>query len=118
VYPDLPPVREAIFRRSQLLDAALQNEGHRPLFLHLPEQIQLLGGNAYIKAMAVQANPSDAEVGRRTVISLIDARERLHECLGFNLSDCLPPEVQSAQPTKPIKTNGRKPHVIHHKHSS
>ncbi len=118
VYPDLSPVREAIFRRSQLLDAALENEGHRPLFLHLPEQIQLLAGNAFIKAMAVQANPSDAELGRRTVISLIDARERLHECLGFDLIEFLPPEVESAQLTNPIKSNGRKPHVIHHNHSS
>jgi len=124
VYPDLPPVREAVFRRSQLLDRALEIEGQAPLFLHLPEKVQLLAGNAWLKAMARQANPTDPELGKRKVIGLFDAQEHLLEHLGFDASECLPEGVrtirvgESAKPTKPIQIKGRKRHALHDQHSS
>jgi hypothetical protein len=116
VYPDLPRVPGAVFRRSQLLDAALQNEGQAPLFLHLPEKVQLLAGNAWFKAMSRRANPSDPELGLQKVIGLFDSRVRLLEHLGFDASECLPDEVKAIRAAKPTKISVGRRHVLHDQH--
>lgn len=128
IYGDLPPLRDAVFRRSQWLDAALQNANHLPLFLHLPMQVQLRAGNAWLKAMAKISNPADPELGKRKVISLIESRERLFTELGFDLTECLPDELRDFQPPKPVKVasknteprymKGGRRNVLHHDHSS
>jgi hypothetical protein len=86
MYPDINPGK-AVFRRGQLLDAALSREGQAPMFMSLNEDEQLVVGNAFLKRLATAANPASPSIGKRDVIALIDA--------GKNLSDILKLDVQS-----------------------
>ncbi|MCD8547612.1 MAG: hypothetical protein LRY38_04000 [Aeromonadaceae bacterium] len=89
LYPDLEPGK-AVFRRSQLLDAVLYRDKLPPLFMLLSEQEQLLAGNAFMRHLAQQMNPSNPALGQREVIRLMDAGERLSEYLDLNLATQLP----------------------------
>ena len=89
LYPDLEPGK-AVFRRSQLLDAVLYRDKLPPLFMLLSEQEQLLAGNAFMRHLAQQMNPSNLALGQREVIRLMDAGERLSEYLDLNLATQLP----------------------------
>ena len=84
IYPDLDPGK-AVFRRSQLLDAALYREDLPPVFLSLSEREQLLQGNAFMRKLACQLEPNDPVLGTREVIRLMDAGERLSERLGIDV---------------------------------
>jgi hypothetical protein len=84
IYPDLDPGK-AVFRRSQLLDAALYREDLPPVFLSLSEREQLLQGNAFMRKLASQLGPNDPVLGTREVIRLMDAGERLSERLGIDV---------------------------------
>ena len=81
---------KAVFRRSQLLDAVLYRDKLPPLFMLLSEQEQLLAGNAFMRHLAQQMNPSNLALGQREVIRLMDAGERLSEYLDLNLATQLP----------------------------
>lgn len=89
LYPDLEPGK-AVFRRSQLLDAVLYRDKLPPLFMLLSEQEQLLAGNAFMRHLAQQMNPSNPALGQREVIRLMDAGKRLSEYLDLNLAMQLP----------------------------
>lgn len=89
VYPDLQPGK-AVFRRSQLLDAALYRDDFRPVFMLLSEREQLLAGNAFMRHLAQQMNPKNPALGHREVIRLIDAGERLSQHFGKDLTSWLP----------------------------
>ena len=56
----------------------------------LSEQEQLLAGNAFMRHLAQQMNPSNLALGQREVIRLMDAGERLSEYLDLNLATQLP----------------------------
>lgn len=88
IIPDLDPGK-AVIRRSQLLDAALMRDNMPPYFMTLSENEQLLSGNAFLKHLSQQMNPSNPALGNREVIGLIDAGERLGDSLGVDLRNIL-----------------------------
>jgi hypothetical protein len=88
VYPDLI-AGDAVIRRSQLLDAALQVDRLKPIFLTMSKQDQLLAGNAFMRRLAQQTDATDPVHGMRKVIDLIDAGESLRQHLGLDLTAAL-----------------------------
>lgn len=88
-YPDLEPGK-AVFRRSQLLDAVLYRDELPPMFMLLSEQEQLLAGNAFMRHLAQQMNPSNPALGQREVIRLMDAGVRLSAHFDLDLAALLP----------------------------
>lgn len=96
VYPDLEPGK-AVLRRSQLLDAVLYRNDLPPMFMLLNEQEQLLTGNAFMRHLAQQMNPSNPALGQREVIRLMDAGVRLSQHFDMDLSSLLPKPVQTLQ---------------------
>jgi hypothetical protein len=117
VNADLPPTRDAVFRRSQIVAAALQSEGFRPLFLNLSAREQLLACNAFMREMAIKASPSDAQLGRLQVIGVMDAKKRLSDILGISLGECETLDLLPMAPSKPIKLS-RSKNVLHDRRSS
>lgn len=89
VYPDLEPGK-AVFRRSQLLDAVLYRDDLPPVFMQLSEQEQLLAGNAFMRRLAQQMNPTNPALGQREVIRLMDAGSHLSEHFDMDLTALLP----------------------------
>lgn len=89
LYPDLAP-GTAIYRRSQIYDAALKRDGMPPFFMQLTEDEQLTYGNAFMRQLVDMAHPSNTLLGLRTVVSTIDAGESLQELLGIKLPELLP----------------------------
>jgi hypothetical protein len=118
VFPDLEPGK-AIIRRSQLLDAALQNDGYKPIFLRMTEEDQKLNGNGFLRDLARQAEPSDPMIGRIKVIGLMDAKANLLEHLGINMTEHVLPgtSFEAIDPVSPVKFL-RGNHDINHEHSS
>ncbi len=88
-YPDLEPGK-AVFRRSQLLDAVLYRDELPPVFMLLSEHEQLLAGNAFMRHLAQQMNPSNPALGQREVIRLMDAGVRLSAHFDLDLAALLP----------------------------
>ncbi|MYM26494.1 hypothetical protein GTP46_28105 [Duganella sp. FT135W] len=88
IYPDLDP-GTAVFRRSQLLDAALENSGRPPIFLRMEEKQQLRWGNAFMAQLSKLTNSMDAVAGLRKVVSVIDSGQSLSEVLGIELDSAL-----------------------------
>lgn len=115
LYPDLEPGK-AIVRRSQLLDSAFAREGRPPMFLRFSEQEQLLIGNEWMRCAARMMNPNELEIGKREVVSLIEAGERLGERIGVDLERLL---VGMPGPVKvnALSTNGSR-NVLHDRSSS
>jgi hypothetical protein len=89
VYLDLEPGK-AVFRRSQLLDAVLYRDDLPPVFMLLSESEQLLAGNAFMRRLAQQMNPTNLELGQRQVIRLMDAGMSLSQHFGIDLAALLP----------------------------
>lgn len=89
VYPDLEPGK-AVFRRSQLIDAVLYRDNLPPVFMLLSEQEQLLAGNAFMRRLAWQINPTNPALGQREVIRLMDAGARLSQHFNTDLASLLP----------------------------
>lgn len=88
VYPDLEPGK-GVFRRSQLLDNVLYRDDLPPVFMLLSEQEQLLAGNAFMRRLAQQMNPTNPVLGQREVIGLMDAGERLSQHFDMDLTSLL-----------------------------
>ncbi len=89
VYPDLEPGK-AVFRRSQLLDAALYRDDLPPVFMLLSEDEQLRIGNAFMRSLAQKMNPANLALGNREVIRLMDAGMSLSQHFDMDLSSLLP----------------------------
>ncbi|MFL9966426.1 VPA1269 family protein [Paraburkholderia sediminicola] len=89
VYPDLEPGK-AVFRRSQLLDAALYRDVRPPVFMLLSEDEQLRIGNAFMRRLAQQMNPANHGLGKREVIRLMDAGLKLSQYFDIDLALLLP----------------------------
>lgn len=102
VYPDLDPGK-AIFRRSQLLDAVLYREELPPVFLSLSEREQLIQGNAFMRKLATQLDPSNPALGQHEVIRLIDAGEKLSSRLGIDVGALVRPEPRVGLQPIPLK---------------
>lgn len=99
IYPDLEPGK-AVFRRSQLLDAALSREGRPPMLVTLSESEQLMAGNALMRRLAAARDPTDKTRGHLQIISLIDARASLKKHLGIDFFEAalLPSETDREAP--------------------
>ena len=84
VYPDFADdMRKsaAIEKRSRALNTMLMREGYAPVFLQMDDQMQLILGNALMRAMARQACPEDCRIeGVRRVAGVIEAERSLREC--------------------------------------
>ena len=102
VYPDLDPGK-AVFRRSQLLDAVLYREELPPVFLSLSEREQLIQGNAFMRKLAAQLEPSNPALGQHEVIRLIDAGEKLSSRLGIDVGALVRPEPRVGRQPIPLK---------------
>lgn len=100
-YPDLAPGK-AVFRRSQLLDAALLRDGLPPLFLTLTEEEQLRAGNSFMSRLAEEFNPKNPLLGQRQVVAMIDAQESLSRNLGLDLGSLLIANRQAASKEVPV----------------
>lgn len=100
IYPDLNPGK-AIFRRSQLLDAALYRDGYEPVFLRMTEQDQLLNGNEFFRKLSSMFDSADVSNGRRLAINLIDAEASLSKALGISIHTIVP-EVKSIRIDKDL----------------
>lgn len=83
IYPDLrDDLRKgpAIEKRSRALNTVLMREGYVPVFMQMDEQMQLILGNALMRAMARRVCPEDWRVeGYRRVAGLIEAGRSLRE---------------------------------------
>ncbi|MBP2666366.1 MAG: integrase family protein, partial [Firmicutes bacterium] len=110
LYPDLSP-GTAVYRRSQIYDAALKREGMPPFFMQLTEDEQLTFGNAFIKKLAETANPSCPLLGIREVISTMDAGNSIEELLGVRLPDLLPSTPYEAANIAKLKIPKGRPYA-------
>lgn len=97
LYPDINPGK-AVFRRAQLLDAALGRCGQPPTFMTLTEDQQLLVGNAFLRRLAAATASHDPARGERDVISLIDAGEDLSKKLKLDIDHLLHQSLQQSAP--------------------
>lgn len=102
VYPDLQ-AGKAVFRRSQLLDLALLREGTSPVFITMSEEDQLACGNAFIRQLANQMSPSNAQLGVRQVVQLMDSGERVGQMLGLDLATLIPTPAGRVVKVIPIR---------------
>ena len=78
IQPDIEP-GEALFVRSQWIDAALDRDGHRPVMFSLTKDQQLKIGNRLLDDLGEQHNPDDPELGREEVLLAIEHGDSLAE---------------------------------------
>jgi hypothetical protein len=82
-YPDLADdlrKTNAIEKRSRKLNELLMREGWAPIFMTMDDTLQLVMGNAFMQAMARQADPNNWRVeGLRRVSGIIEAGGVLKE---------------------------------------
>ena len=79
----------AIYRRQQMLDAALAREGQPAYFLTLSRDEQLLVGNELMRRLSMRADAQDRHVGMRKAVRIIDAGEYFIDNLGVHISSIL-----------------------------
>lgn len=80
IYPDLADdLRKtpAIEKRSRALNNLLMRNGYSPVFMQMDERMQLIAGNAMLRAMARQASPNDQLEGFSYVVGAIEAGQHL-----------------------------------------
>ncbi|MBA2964685.1 MULTISPECIES: VPA1269 family protein [Ramlibacter] len=97
LYPDINPGK-AVFRRSQLLDAALAREGLPPMLMTLDEEEQLVAGNAFMNKLARTVSPDNPALGRRQVVSIMDEGRSLSDALNLDVGSLL--YAEQMQPEK------------------
>tara|TARA_R110002074_G_scaffold258710_1_gene431246 strand:+ start:1546 stop:4164 length:2619 start_codon:yes stop_codon:yes gene_type:complete len=79
-YPDLhDDLRKtpAIAKRTNALSRMMARSGHKPVFLEMDENTQLIVGNALVRKMAKIADPEDKMEGYRIATNYIEAQEFL-----------------------------------------
>ncbi|SDU24862.1 Putative phage integrase [Pseudomonas pohangensis] len=80
IYPDLADdLRKtpAIEKRSRALNNLLMRNGYSPVFMQMDECMQLIAGNAMLRAMARQASPNDQLEGFSYVAGALEAGQHL-----------------------------------------
>lgn len=65
----------AVQKRSQHLNRLLMRNNYTPIFMNMSDEMQLVAGNAMMRAMAHAASPDDRLEGVRYVSGLIEAGE-------------------------------------------
>lgn len=96
IYPDLESGK-AVFRRSQLLDAALSNESIPSFFMVLSESEQLKYGNLFMRKLAQRTNSENLMLGIRRVCALMDAGRSIADLMGVDVAEFLLHEQPDAQ---------------------
>jgi hypothetical protein len=89
IYPDIGPGK-AVFRRSQLLDAVLYRDNLPPVFMLLSEREQLLAGNAFMRRLAQQVDPTNPALSQRQVICVMDGGMSLSQHFDIDLAALSP----------------------------
>lgn len=102
IYPDLDHGK-AVFRRSQLLDAALSKDAIPPYFMGLSEDEQLKYGNLFIRKLVQRANANNPLVGIRKVCALIDAGQSLADLMGVDVNEFLLADQLTATNPRPLR---------------
>ena len=80
VYPELADdVRKtpAIEKRSRVLNNVLMRNGYAPLFMQMDERMQLIAGNAMMRAMARKASPRDQLEGFTYISGVLEAGQHM-----------------------------------------
>ena len=80
LYPDLSENLKktpAVLDRSNHLNRLLLHNGYAPIFMNMDEQMQLVAGNAMIRAMASQYKTVSEGSGFKEVSNYIEAQEYL-----------------------------------------
>lgn len=80
LYPDLADdLRKtpAIEKRSRALNNLLMRNDYTPLFMQMDERMQLIAGNAMMRAMARQASPNDQLEGFSYITGVLEAGQHL-----------------------------------------
>ena len=68
----------AVHSRSQQLNRLLMRNDYIPIFLNMSERMQLVAGNAMMRAMASAVSPDNRVEGFRQVSDLIEAGRAMH----------------------------------------
>jgi hypothetical protein len=80
LYPDLADdVRKtpAIEKRSRVLNNVLMRNGYAPLFMQMDERMQLIAGNAMMRAMARKASPNDQLEGFTYISGVLETGQHM-----------------------------------------
>ncbi len=80
LYPDLADeVRKtpAIEKRSRALNRLLMRNGYTPVFMQMDERMQLIAGNAMMRAMARKASPNDQLEGFTYITGVLEVGQHL-----------------------------------------
>ncbi|WP_330207348.1 gamma-mobile-trio integrase GmtZ [Pseudomonas sp. AM14(2022)] len=80
IYPDLADdLRKtpAIEKRSRTLNRLLMKNGYTPVFMQMDERMQLIAGNAMMRAMARKVAPNDQLEGFTCVSGLLEAGQHM-----------------------------------------
>lgn len=97
VFPELE-TGKAVFRRSQLLDLAIQRESVLPPFLALSEKHQLAAGNEFMRRAANLAEGPTVAARKQRIVRLIEANSSLRDVLGIDVSSLLKDSGAVAKP--------------------
>jgi hypothetical protein len=79
-YPDLADdLRKtpAIEKRSRALNNLLMRNGYTPLFMQMDERMQLIAGNAMMRAMSRKASPNDQLEGFTYITGVLESGQHL-----------------------------------------
>ncbi|MHC8337763.1 gamma-mobile-trio integrase GmtZ [Pseudomonas sp. HLT2-19-2] len=80
IYPDLmDDIRKspAVEKRSRALNRVLMSQGYVPIFMNMDDRMQLIAGNAMMRAMASKANPTNQLEGFRMASGVLEAGQNL-----------------------------------------
>lgn len=80
VHPDLADeIRKtpAIEKRSRALNKLLIQHGYTPIFMNMDERMQLIAGNAMMRAMAIKASPDDQLEGFAYITGVLEVGHQL-----------------------------------------
>lgn len=91
-FPDLDP-GTAVFEFSQLLDLAIEREGHPMVFARMSEGEKLIAANAFMRTLEKSVNPHNSLLARREVVQVLDRGESLQQLLNIDLASLLPSDI-------------------------
>lgn len=80
IYPDLADDARktpAIEKRSRALNNLLMRNGYAPMFMQMDERMQLIAGNAMMRAMAHKASPNDQLEGFTYISGVLEAGQHM-----------------------------------------
>lgn len=98
LYPDDLDAGTAIYRYAQLIDAALERDGHQLIMARLSEKEKLAAANAIMRELEKVAVPDNYILGRHKVVEIMDRGDSLENVLGLSLKNVINLALQSQKP--------------------